>query len=223
MTDPPPEGTTRATSYAFAELLKLAADISAELKEAGPRCQIPVVLSVMAVEAFLNDVSHLAPSAGGSHEGAQTLAAIAKHVPSRIRPRLLLSYYLLTGESLRTDTDPYQSLSVLVELRNAFVHAHPEEWLIDSTSKRRSAEATVAGFIQHLAQKRIAPNATTVRALMIPPVARWAVRTAAGMMDHTIGRIGQSIPTLAWVAATLLVSQIQRSDNPQNNEVPPAS
>jgi hypothetical protein len=191
------------TSHAFAELLKVADNAASDLKVAGPPCQVPVILSVMAIEALINDMEHLACRVASAHNGARAFAELSKTVHgSRVRPRLQLMMYCLTGESMLTDRDPYQAFNALVELRNAYVHAGPEEWFDEGGKKRPKGK--VPSCVQFLLDRKIVDDAVTYRDSWKPEVAHWAVRVAGDVVLHALPAIGRAVPALGFVAACLI-------------------
>jgi hypothetical protein len=197
----PPEGREplsdpqRAVIYEFIELLHLANEMSSELRGPGDRCQIPVILAAMSVEALLNDMAYMAEQdSSNSHAGVRTLASVSQHLASdRVRPRLLMYFHLLTGEHLDTGVEPYQSFDNLVRLRNAFVHATPSEWVFRKGSDTKEPVRAMPSFMGFFATK-LAPGAVVIRDLMTPAVAAWAVSTAERIVDHVCLRISGALP-----------------------------
>ncbi len=193
--------STHATSYAFAEILKLADNFAQELTAPGARCQVPVILAVTAVEALLSDLPHLR-GRYGKDEGVATPGSTGERAKRmRLRDRLGETSLLVTGKSLAAGRDPYQGFSILVELRNAIVHRKPEEWL-EQPDGEKTPVGKLPGFVQYLS--KVAPGAVTVQDLLTPGVARWAVLAAGGIVEHFLLGAGEKDPTLAFVLAALL-------------------
>jgi hypothetical protein len=147
--------------------------------------QIVVILAVVALEGFINELevhAHLA-SQGGSSVVAHTLSRalrVAEEERASTLLKINVAHLAMTGEFPDKGAQPYQDIELLFRLRNLLVHARPESVEFGEPGKEAEHPKIVRSFVSRGVIP--APNAGAVIAwqeyVIVPGVAAWAYNTA---------------------------------------------
>jgi hypothetical protein len=188
-----PQGKGRAfvTGVLFNVAVDAARSIKAPLRDGNQQPALTsVVFSVIALEAFLNEVTEVAADYLRNPCEPHEVAAFAEFMNDAERARtsleskFVLSNWILTGRKLDRGEPAYQDFSLLVGLRNDLVHFKPNEAVDLSLSPDEIHQRLVGTF----RSKNIL--ATGIESTLTPwtqlittkAVALWSCQTASRMV-----------------------------------------
>jgi hypothetical protein len=164
------------------------------------RARETILFSALFAEAFMNDLTAwINMRRGELAEGRDDrLLALADLLPQfeedrlQIRLKYQLTYYLLNLRRLPLGTEPFQSFSLLIDLRNRLVHARPPIMVAPK------------GFAQAIPQQR---------KLMEKMCAVGAIdrEEIGGSVDWTVAARSRKCPPWAFSSAAAMVSTIINS------------
>lgn len=88
-----------------------------------------IVMSVIAIEAFINEVTELAlESRDLDPDIVKSLGRVLKESEASnasLKLKYMLTYQVLSGQTYDASKEPFQDMHLLIELRNAIVHYKP--------------------------------------------------------------------------------------------------
>lgn len=118
----------------FGVAKRAAQSIEAERREGGQIAALTsIVFSVLAVEAFLNEVTELAAWSRYKDSEPESVIAFARFMSDSelarlpLLSRLIHGNWILTGKNVDKGSAPFQDFSLLLGLRNDLVHFKPNE------------------------------------------------------------------------------------------------
>jgi len=175
--------STLISAYNFAHVPSDAHD--------GPKAG--VLFSALAVEAFLNDLAEFLdkPHSWGD-ERVDALAEILPELEkerAQIKTKVQLTYFILTGKRIGKGHDPYQSYSLLVDLRNRIVHGRPA--VMQFVNRVAQAMPNDQKFVERLiaagaGDESYAKGPDWEAIAWNPKCAIWAHNTAFNMILHIV-------------------------------------
>lgn len=130
-----------------------------------------VILSHTSLEAYLNEFLVLR-----GHRDPAKWAAISELQRANLPTKWSLAALLIGGKAFDKGAEPYQSFSLLLSLRNALIHYHPE-FLPVGTFPSRKIESLRTRF-----SFKFPGKADWTVQVLNPECARWACRTAKAMI-----------------------------------------
>jgi hypothetical protein len=163
-----------------------------------------IVFSVLAVEAFLNEVIELA--AKSVHKPMEPESVIVftrimedlERSRASLLSRLAMSHWILSGKSVDRGSSPFQDFSVLVGLRNDLVHFKPNEDIPVETGKQ-DPEKVHENRLKALKSKNILADLPAGKAswtfyIGTKAVADWSCNTAY----QIVGDFCSKAPASLW-------------------------
>ncbi len=183
-----------SSSPLLIDIAKAAADEAS--RTPGKRHSLVAALFAAAsLEAFINEVLDVPvphPVAKRSPSENAAFVRMGKRALDE-RWRIDTKYDMLkifcTGEPFDRGQEPFQSFKMLIDLRNAIVHARAEEARLQSDGTYKVKSPNV---IDSLASRSLIPAKTSYKQQWIfqmdtPRLASWAVETANTMRQHVSG------------------------------------
>jgi hypothetical protein len=169
-----------------------------------------VIIAVVAVEAFINEIAQVAADVeqtpGGRPPEPPAIAALAArvqateaehaglggHAPTKEKLRIELE--ALSGGTVNMGITPYQEFALLIDARDALVHTQLDVRTMRAGSIRSSPLFDV---VQRLRPLEITGNdpglpVAAIDYLSTRAVARWACNTAASVVQKIIARVPDS-------------------------------
>ena len=188
-------------------LLGVALDATRSIKAAPRRggqksALISIVFSVVALEAFINELTELAldssknapgsdhPAVGVFGEGMDE----AERCHASLQSKFLLGNWILSGERLAKGTQTYQDFELLVYLRNTLLHFKANPAFEQSTPPEEAHRELFNKFRSKniLAEDAQGSDGTWIFLIETKAVAEWSCRTAAQMIRDFCLRVPQS-------------------------------
>lgn len=154
-----------------------------------------ILFSALSVEAFLNDMTSFLDRLQHPDERLKALTNLLPQLEEervQIRTKVQLAYFILSGGSIDKSCDPFQSYSLLVDLRNRLTHGRPPEMQIVNQIARSSPRD------QKFIQRLVAAGAVKSSYLQAPDwesvswnksCSLWAYRVAVNMIYHLVDAI----------------------------------
>ena len=155
---------------------------------------VTIVLAASAAEGFINDmvgiIRFLSESPGLNADAAlMRLAEIANALDSleddraQIRTKYLIAALLLGCDQITAGSEPLQSVSKVVTLRNSIVHARPVSPDDDDKLVKVVTSLAQSGLCRKIQNVPNSMNSDTWWVVMrTPSVAWWAVQSANALM-----------------------------------------
>lgn len=183
------------TGSLFGVALDAARSIKASSRQGGQReALVSIVFSVVALEAFINEVTELALDDSKNSRSLEPrvvsvlaeLMADAERSHLRLESKFALASWVLTGKRLDRGAQPYQDFALLLRLRNDLVHFEPNA----SFEQGQTPEEIHKQLFDKFGGKNILADSTGVGLLpwsyyiQTKAVAQWACKAAAGMVTN---------------------------------------
>ncbi len=190
----------KATLYHSGHLLVLAKRSWERTRSNKSESEIAIILSVVALEAFLNELTHSAGICSNDHapEEIKAFHSLLQEVENnnaQIQLKVQLAYYVLTKKTVDKGSALYQDFNCLIKLRNALVHAKPitVPWAFDDDPEYKPLP-----LLKHFIDRKIIdkpPNREVPwrQILVVPEVAAWAYDVAVRVIKWITASIPQSI------------------------------
>jgi hypothetical protein len=184
--------TTLETGTLFGIAVDAARDIKAAPRDGAQRkALISIVFSVVALEAFLNEITEQAEQIA-AHQPAESPEVVlfaqimgdAEESHARLESKLTLANWILSGRKVNRGGQPYQDLVLLMRLRNDLVHTKPNKpfvWGVTTNEEAHGALITKFKDKHILADGM--PTGSWTSLVQTKAVAEWSCRTAA----HVVG------------------------------------
>jgi len=165
---------------------------------------VAIVFSVVALEAFINEMAEMAsgamPKAETEPQKIATFAEILKYVgDSRgsLEMKYNLAKWVCTGQFYEKDAKPYRDFADLIATRNALIHYK----VLDKITFAEDGSASMAEpkILKRLESKGILTdiparlNVAWIERVGTPETARWACETAAAMVQSTIASLPEGL------------------------------
>ena len=162
-------------------------------EDRGQEAIVAVILSVIAVEAFINEMGELvsSPPDPGKETDKEKLIALGLMLNDleeqgvSLRTKLQMAHYVLTRRSLDKGANPYQDLGLLVRIKNKLVHKKAEVLTINASGNTVGdhdpllVRLAARGVIDRLGNRQ-APQFQPL--IGKPKVATWAHNVALEMI-----------------------------------------
>jgi hypothetical protein len=184
---------TLETTALFGIAIEAARDIKAAPRIGGQRAAlISIVFSVIALEAFMNEIAEQAGEWSNYQptvEGPEVvlLAEImgdAEESHARLEFKLRLANWILSGKKVNKGVSPYQDLTSLIHLRNRLVHTEPNRFFIHGKTTNEEAHKDL---MKKFTSKKILANdkhtGSWTYLVQTKAVAEWSCRTAAQVVS----------------------------------------
>ncbi len=202
------------TEVIFDIALEAAKRIDAPRREGGKReALISVVFAAVSLEAFLNELVELARDFAEYENALPMTSAFAQLMSQLSRVPILLrfsmAHWILTGGPYDTDSQHFQALTLLFQVRNDLVHFKPDP-LIDQGESKPTHTTLEKLRSKHILNDSSAPetNMSWIQAVGTKAVAEWACNAAslvaadlvsklpAGDWGETVVKVTQKISTM---------------------------
>ena len=160
----------------------------------GDGFEIPILLSALSVEAFVNELPDLARQFPKDHASAQMrgLAQVlgeAEAERASTELKIQLAHLVLTGRPLDKGAQPYQDVALLLDLRNRIVHSRAEAILMPGEGAPAPEKPLIVR--RFVAMGVIAEPANPVSAwrpyLLVREVAQWSVDVTRRLFEWFAG------------------------------------
>jgi hypothetical protein len=162
------------------------------------------VFSVVALEAFINEMAEMALEAMAKSETEpQKIAAFAevlKYVEDSRGPlemKYNLTKWVCTGKFYEKDAKTYQDFADLIATRNALIHYKALDKIM--FAEDGSASMAEPKILKRLESKGVLAdipsglNVAWIERVGTPATARWACETAAAMVQSTITSLPEGL------------------------------
>ena len=180
-----------------------ARNIQAQPRKGGQKAAlVSIVFSVVALEAFMNEITGAAQDAlaVASYLNPPELSvfahvmADAEDARSRLESKFTLAKWTLAGKNLERGAPPYQDFALLVRLRNDLVHFKANDAFDQGTSAEEIHKDLLRRFgAKHILAEDIEYSAGMWTYLIeTKAVAEWSCRTAANMVRELCASAVQS-------------------------------
>jgi hypothetical protein len=165
---------------------------------------VAIVLSVVALEAFINEMAEMAsaamPKAETEPQKIAAFAEILKYVEESrgsLEMKYNLAKWVCTGQFYEKDAKPYQDFADLIATRNALIHYK----VLDKITFAEDGSASMAEpkILKRLESKGILAdvpaglNVAWIEKVGTSATARWACETAAAMVQSTIASLPEGL------------------------------
>ena len=169
-----------------------------------PSALTAIVFSVVAMEAFINEMAEMATTALAKFEtDAKKIAGFAEMVKyveesrGSLEMKFDLARWACAGQLYNKGANPYQDFADLIATRNALVHYK----LLDKITFAEDGSATMTEpkVLERLRAKGILAdfpagvNVAWIQKVGTPATARWACSTAAAMVNSTIDSLPEGL------------------------------
>lgn len=174
--------------------LQAAKCIEAPRREGGKReGLISIVFAAVSLEALLNELVELAQDFAGYENAPPMTSAFAQLMPEVSRlPALLrfkMAHWMLTGGPYDTDSKAFQSLALLLQVRNDLVHFKPDPLLEEGV---QAAHTTLEKLrSKHILNDSLAPESckSWVQSIGTRAVAEWACNAASLVAADLVSKL----------------------------------
>jgi len=170
---------------------------------------VSIIMSVAALEAFINEASELADQhlALGEAQGPTSVsefASVSKLVEDhqgQVQLKYLLASKLLAGRMIDKGSSTYQNFDMLIRLRNELIHYKPADRFVFSEETGHRVEHP--NIVKKLRSKGItgiqsdpvdgvSMAASWVYIITTKAAARWACNTAGDIVWHILNSIPEN-------------------------------
>src|SRR5208283_1813817 len=188
------------TEAIFDIALEAAKRINAPRREGGKReALVSVVFAAVSLEAFLNELIELAQDFADYENALPMTSAFAKLMSQLSRLPIVLrfnmAHWILTGGPYDTDSQPFQALTLLFQIRNDLVHFKPDPLTEEGESKptHTTLEKLRSKHILNHAS-RAESNRSWIQAAGTKAVAEWACNATSTVAADLVSKL----PVGAW-------------------------
>jgi len=166
-------------------LFLLAAESISDIAQNNRSHEVPILLSAISVEAFVNEIPIIAQENREYPFLKMLLDDEAERNSTLFKIQII--HFAFTGKQLDKGSRPFQDVQLLFELRNMIVHLKPEAIQFSSDIEDgepiQKKSKIVSSFISRGIIKEHANFASGwTDYLLVRPVAEWAVNTALQTM-----------------------------------------
>ena len=188
------------TEVIFEIALEAAKRINAPRREGEKReALVSVVFAAVSLEAFLNELIELAQDFADYENALPMTSAFAQLMPQLGRLPIVLrfnmAHWIVTGVPYDTNSQPFQALTLLFQIRNDLVHFKPDP--LTEEGEPKPTHTT----LDKLRSKRIlsdssAPesNRSWIQAVGTKAVAEWACNATSLVAADLVSKL----PASAW-------------------------
>jgi hypothetical protein len=155
---------------------------------------VSVVFSVIALEAFVNEMTELAQNFASPQPAEVTVFAQMMGEADRasLEFRLLLAHWILTGRMMDKGSPPYQDFALLISLRNDLVHARPNDLFTHGISTNEEVHKRLVSKFKSKNILAFEPSGSWTHLVQTRAVAEWSARTVAAVVAEVCSGTSQS-------------------------------
>jgi len=176
----------RSSGRLFAVALNAARNITARFREGGQQSALTsIVFSVVALEAFLNEVTDTALVYYSDPTISMFVDFMDDAEKSRasLESKFVLSRWILAGGKFDRGTQPYQDFALLISLRNDLVHFKATEAVPTSLTPEEIHEKLINKFRnKNILADDLYVGISWTYLIETKAVAGWACKTASQMV-----------------------------------------
>lgn len=183
------------TELIFDIALEAAKSISAPRREGGKReALVSVVFAAVSLEAFLNELTELARDFAGDENASPVTSAFAQLMPQLARlsiaPKFNMAHWMLTGGPYDADSQPFQALTLLFQVRNDLVHFKPDP-LTEEGEPKPTHTTLEKLWSKNILNDSSAPESdrSWVQAVGTRAVAEWACNAASLVVADLVSKL----------------------------------
>lgn len=165
---------------------------------------VAVLFSAAALEAFINELSDLAKSQADANPefvaSFASLTSTAEESRGSTRLKYAIAGHAFTGRAYDRSAEPFQSLDLILSVRDQIVHLKAE--LLEFDGDRRPVASSHDGILKKLRSKGIlakfneedfmGSSPTWISLLSTRAAARWACNVAADVVSAVLDSIPPS-------------------------------
>jgi len=211
------------TEVIFELALEAAKRINAPRREGGKRdALVSVVFAAVSLEAFLNELIELAQDFANYQNALPSISAFAQLMPQLSRLPIVLrfqmAHWMLTGGPYDTNSQSFQALTLLFQIRNDLLHFKPDP--LTEGGEPKPTHTTLGKLLsKHILNDSLAPesNRSWIQEVGTKAVAEWACNAASLVAAELVSKL----PAGAWRQSveevTRKISTVQfSSEDPTN-------
>jgi hypothetical protein len=184
----------------FEIALEAAKRINAPRREGGKReALVSIVFAAVSLEAFLNELIELAQDFADYENALPVTSAFAQLMSQLGRLPIVLrfnmAHWMLTGSPYDSNSQPFQALTLLFQIRNDLVHFKPDPLTEEGESK--PTHTTLQKLrSKHILNDSSAPesNRSWIQAVGTKAVAEWACNATSLVAADLVSKL----PVDAW-------------------------
>jgi hypothetical protein len=202
------------TEVIFGIALEAAKSINGPRREGGKReALVSVVFAAVSLEAFLNELIELAQDFA-DYQNAPPITSAFAQLMSQLRrlsivQRFNMAHWMITGGPYDTNSQPFQALTLLFQVRNDLVHFKPDPLTEEGEPKPThttleklrskhilndsSAPESDRSWIQEVGTKAVAEWACNATSLV---AADLVSKLPAGDWKETVAKVTRKISTM---------------------------
>jgi len=158
---------------------------------------VAIVFSVVALEAFINEMAEMASAAMPKAETeAQKIAAFAEILKyaedsrGSLEMKYNLAKWVCTGQFYEKDAKPYQDFADLIATRNALIHYKVLDKITFAEEPKILKRLESKGILSDIPAGL---NVAWIERVGTPATARWACETAAAMVQSIIASLPEGL------------------------------
>ncbi|MDD3603649.1 MAG: hypothetical protein PHD86_00485 [Kiritimatiellae bacterium] len=176
------------TEYTAGQLISLAHDACTRAEEVYPESITAIVLASLAVEAFVNELTHNMqhPITHKHPANLDTLGHLIKDLDTNrgnLNNKVDVIYYFLTNKKPPRGDSVYQNFTALIELRNKLVHSRPNRYSTADDPIHNDPGFMKLLFDQSIVDRSAAKTEYSWHTLIQhPKVAKWAYSSAVNLI-----------------------------------------
>jgi hypothetical protein len=155
---------------------------------------VSVVFSVIALEAFVNEMTELAqnftsPQPTEVKVFAQMMGGADR---ASIEFRLQLAHWILTGRIMDKGSQPFQDFALLISLRNDLVHTRPNDLFTCGISTNEEVHKRLVSKFKSKHILAVEPSGSWTHLVQTRAVAEWSAQTVAAVVAEICSGTSQS-------------------------------
>jgi hypothetical protein len=195
---------TLETATLFGIAVDAARGIKAAPRTGGQRpALISVVFSVIALEAFINEMTDYAQDMTAYQPSVEGPEAVlfaqvmgdAEEAHARLESKFTLASWILSGRNIDRGGQPYQDFALLMRLRNDLVHTKPNKLFVHGVTTNEEAHGSLLARFRDkniLADDNVTGSWTYLA--QTKAVAEWSCKTAA----HVVNDMCSGVPQISF-------------------------
>jgi hypothetical protein len=203
------------TEAIFEIALETAKRINAPRREGGKReALVSVVFAAVSLEAFLNELIELAQDFTEYEDALPMTSAFAQLMSQLGRLPIVLrfnmAHWMLTGGPYDTNSQPFQALTLLFQIRNDLVHFKPDPLTEEGESK--PLHTTLEKLrSKHILNDSPAPesNRSWIQSVGTKAVAEWACNATSLVAADLVSKLPMGAWRQAVEEVTRKISTVQ--------------
>jgi hypothetical protein len=218
-----PSSRVLNTEVIFEVAVEAAKRINAPRREGGKReALVSVVFAAVSLEAFLNELIALAQDFANYENAPPITSAFAQLMAQLNRlsivQRFNMAHWMLAGAPYDTNSQPFQALTLLFQIRNDLVHFKPDP-LTEEGESKPTHTALEKLRSKHILNDSSAPESSRswIQAVGTKAVGEWACNATSMVAADLVSKL----PPGAWRQAveevTRKIASVQFPAESQTN------